>query len=284
MRGKKYRGGFHDFTIVKGGLEVYPRLIASEHHQPFNREKVASGVKTLDTLLGGGLDRGTSTLIMGPAGSGKSTVAVQYVAAAAARGDCAALFIFDESRATLLARSKAMGCDLEPHIKANKVSVQQIDPAELCPGEFVQGVRNQVEQKDCRIVVIDSLNGYLNAMPEERFMIVQLHELLTYLGQQGVTTMLVVAQHGMVSSSMQSPVDATYLADGVILTRYFELNGRVRKAISVVKKRSGQHEESIRELKMGPQGITLGEPLENLRGVLTGVPEICEPAIMGRDV
>jgi len=283
MRGKKFRGGYHDFTIVKGGLDVFPRLVAADHHQEFKREKVASGLRALDMLLGGGLDRGTSTLIMGPAGSGKSTVALQYIAAGASRGDCAAIFAFDESRGTLLARSAAMGCDLEPHIKSGKIFVQQIDPAEMSPGEFVQTVRRQVEQNNCRIIVIDSLNGYLNSMPEERFMIIQLHELLTYLGQRGVTTLLVVAQHGMISSNMQSPVDATYLADGVILTRYFELHGHIKKAISVVKKRSGAHEETIRELRMGPQGISVGEPLEGLQGVLTGVPEVYGEDSLRRD-
>lgn len=272
MRGRSYRGGYHDFRIVKGGLEVFPRLVASEHHATFPREQVASGLKALDDLLGGGLDRGTSTLLMGPAGSGKSSVAIQYAVAAAERGEKAALFTFDESLGTLLTRTTALGMDLEGHIRSGLIMVQQVDPAEMPPGEFVQRVRHQVEQEGRRLMIIDSLNGYINAMPEERFLTIQLHELLTYLGQQGVTTLLVVAQHGLVGSAMQSPVDVSYLADSVILMRYFELHGRVKKAISVVKKRSGPHEEAIRELRIEPGGIRVGSPLANLRGVLTGVP------------
>ena len=281
LRGKRYKGGYHDFNIVKGGLEVFPRLVASDHHQAFRRDQVQSGVKPLDDLLGGGLDRGTSTLILGPAGSGKSSVAVQYAVAAASRGECTAMFAFDESSGTLMARTAALGMDLKSQIDAGRITIQQIDPAEMSPGEFVHAVRRQVEECDCRLVVIDSLNGYLNAMPEERFLVIQLHELLTYLGQKGVTTLIVAAQHGLVGSAMQSPVDVTYLADSVVLTRYFELNGRVRKAISVVKKRSGAHEETIRELRVGTSGIQVGRPLENLRGVLTGVPSYhreAEPA------
>ena len=272
LRGKAYKGGYHDFTIVRGGLEVFPRLVAADHHKAFTREQVHSGVGPLDEMLGGGLDRGTSTLILGPAGSGKSSVAIQYAVAAAARGERAAVFAFDESRATMLARSAALGMDLAPHIQSGRVTVQQVDPAEMSPGEFVQTVRRHVEDCDCRLVVIDSLNGYINAMPEERFLTIQLHELLTYLGQKGVTTILVVAQHGLMGSAMQSPVDVSYLADSVILTRYFELKGKVKKALSVVKKRSGAHEDAIRELRIGGGGLHVGKPLENRRGVLTGVP------------
>jgi circadian clock protein KaiC len=251
---------------------VFPRLVAADHQGGFTPERVRSGVSPLDELLGGGLDRGTSTLILGPAGSGKSSVAVQYAVAAAARGECAAIFTFDESIGTLVARTAALGVDLQSQIDAGRITVQQVDPAEMSPGEFVNAVRLHVEQRKCRIVVIDSLNGYINAMPEERFLTIQLHELLTYLGQKGVTTILVVAQHGLMGSAMQSPVDVSYLADSVILTRYFELKGRVKKAISVVKKRTGTHEETIRELRIGKGGIRVGEPLEHLRGVLTGVP------------
>jgi circadian clock protein KaiC len=272
LRGKVYKGGYHDFTIVRGGLRVFPRLVAAHHRQESDRQRVESGVKALDELLGGGLDRGTSTLIMGPAGSAKSSVAVQYAVAAAQRGERAAIFAFDESRQTLLVRSAALGIDLRTQIDEGRVVVQQVDPAEMSPGEFVQTVRQEVEESECRVVVIDSLNGYMNSMPEERFLTIQLHELLMYLGQKGVTTILVVAQHGLVGNTMQSPVDVSYLADSVILTRYYELNGRVRKAISVVKKRSGPHEETIRELSMGKGGIIVGEPLEGLRGVLSGTP------------
>lgn len=278
MRGKTYRGGYHDFSIIRGGLDVFPRLVAAEHRSKFGAEKVKSGIAALDALLGGGLDRGTSTLIMGPAGSGKSTVATQYAAAAAARGECVSIFTFDESRDTLLTRSEALGTRLAAQIDAGVVEVQQVDPAELSPGEFVAEVRRQVERRHCRLVVIDSLNGYLNSMPEERFLTIQLHELLTYLGQQGVTTIMVVAQHGLVGSNMQTPVDVSYLADCVVLTRYYELEGRVKKAISVVKKRSGEHEETIREMRMGKGGLKLSEPLQNLRGVLTGVPVVMKNA------
>ncbi len=274
MRGKSYRGGYHDFSIIRGGLDVFPRLVAAEHHRAFDQTMATSNVAPLDALLGGGLDRGTSTLLMGPAGSGKSTVATQFIHAAAERGECVAVFAFDESIATLLKRSAGLGLDLKKHIDSGKILVQQVDPAELSPGEFVQTIRRHVEERQCRIVVIDSLNGYLNSMPEERYLVIQLHELLTYLGQQGVTTILVVAQHGMVGGGMQTPVDVSYLADCVVLTRYFELDGKVKKAISVVKKRSGAHEESIRELRISAGGIVLSEPLENLLGVMTGVPTV----------
>ena len=285
LRGKAYKGGYHDFTIVKGGLDVFPRLVAADHHEPFKREQVHSGVGPLDELLGGGLDRGTSTLILGPAGSGKSSVAIQYAVAAAARGERAALFAFDESAGTLLTRTAALGIDLQSQIDAGRIIVQQVDPAELAPGQFIHLVRRQVEEHRCQIVVIDSLNGYINAMPEERFLVIQLHELLTYLGQRGVTTILVVAQHGLMGTGMHSPVDVSYLADSVILTRYFELQGRVKKAISVVKKRSGAHEETIRELRIGKGGIQVGRPLENLRGVLTGVPTFdADPEAGGQGV
>ncbi len=276
MRGMRFRGGYHDFIIRRGGLLVFPRLVAAEHHQPFPREVAPSGVAALDALLGGGLDRGTSALLMGPAGSGKSSIAIQYVVAAAARGERAAVFAFDESVGTLLARSAGLGMDLQAHVDAGRVRVQQVDPAELSPGEFAHAVRNAVEQDGAKVVVIDSLNGYLNAMPEERFLTIQLHELLTYLGQQGVVTLLVVAQHGVLGT-MQTPVDTSYLADAVILLRYFEAQGRIRRAISVVKKRTGAHEETLRELRMGPAGLVIGEPLQGFQGILTGTPTILWP-------
>ena len=272
FRGTDYRGGYHDFAIRAGGLCVFPRLVAIEHSEEFKRQPVASGVATLDALLGGGPDRGTSTLLIGPAGSGKSTIAVQYAVAAAERGDHAVVFAFDESQATLVARTEGLGIPLAQGTAAGNVRVHQIDPAELSPGEFASMVREAVEVDHARVVVIDSLNGYIHAMPEERFLTAQLHELLTYLGRQGVTTLLVVAQHGMMGVNMQTPVDTSYLADSVILFRYFEHQGRVKKAISVVKKRSGAHEESIREMYFDSHGVHLSEPLTQLRGVLTGVP------------
>jgi circadian clock protein KaiC len=273
FRGSSYRGGYHDFIIKRGGLEVFPRLIAAEHQTKFTREPIASGVAGLDSLLGGGPDRGTSTLLMGPAGSGKSTIAVQYAVAAALRGDHAVVFAFDESIGTLHARTKGLGIDFKTGLEKGAVKLEQIDPAELSPGEFVHRVRRAVDQDHAKVVVIDSLNGYLNAMPEERFLIAQLHELLSYLGAKGVTTIMVVAQHGLVGANMQTPVDTSYLADSVVLFRYFEAEGRVKKAISVVKKRSGRHEDNIRELEFGPEGISLSAPLTRFRGVLTGVPE-----------
>jgi circadian clock protein KaiC len=277
MRGKPFRGGYHDFCIRHGGLEVYPRLVAAEHHRPFAAGQLKSGLASLDALVGGGMDRGTSTLLMGPAGSGKSTIAVQYAVAAARRGERASLFVFDESLGTLQARAAGLGIDVKAQIDAGKILVQQVDPAELSPGEFAHEVRRSVEKSGASVVVIDSLNGYLNAMPEERFLTIQLHELLTYLGQLGVVTFLVVAQHGLLGSNMQSPVDASYLADTVILLRYFETAGRLRRAISVVKKRSGRHEDTLREFRLSATGLWVGEPLENLHGVLTGTPTV-QPA------
>ncbi len=272
FRGTSFRGGYHDFSIVYGGLTVFPRLVASEHEEPFDAGRIKSGVTALDTLLGGGPDRGTSTLLVGPAGSGKSTIAVQYAIAAAQRGDHAVIFAFDESMATLEARTSALGIKFVEGRKAGQVRVTQVDPAELSPGEFAFLVREAVEKDKARVIVIDSLNGYMNAMPGEGYLTAQLHELLTYLGRRGVTTLMVVAQHGMLGANMQSPVDTSYLADSVVLLRYFEYAGKVKKAISVVKKRSGAHEESIRELRFDANGIHLSEPLTKFRGILTGVP------------
>lgn len=272
FRGVKYRGGYHDFNIRTGGLVVYPRLVASEHRDEFSPRHIESGIAEVDDLLGGGIDRGTSTLIMGPAGAGKSLLATRYATAAAERGERAAVFIFDESRATLFARSHALQMKIGQYAASGHVMVQQIDPAEIPPGEFVHQVRDSVEKQNASVVVIDSLNGYMNAMPEERFLIIQMHELLTYLGQKGVATILVVAQHGLLGNSMITPVDVSYLADCVILLRYYEHAGEIRKAISVVKKRSGTHEKSIRPLTLDTDGMTVGPPLKEFHGILTGVP------------
>lgn len=272
LRGSSFRGGFHDFSIKQGGLEVYPRLLASEHSESFARSRIKSGVTALDTLLGGGPDRGTSTLLVGPAGSGKSTLAVQYAVAAAQRGDHSVIFGFDENATTLEARTEALGIQFKRGRKAGEIRLTQIDPAELSPGEFTSLVRDAVERDHAKVVIIDSLNGYMNAMPEEHFLTAQLHELLSYLGRQGVTTLLVLAQHGIVGSTMETPVDTSYLVDSVVLLRYFEYAGEVRKAISVVKKRSGAHEGTIRELFFDGKGVHLGEPLRNFRGILTGTP------------
>jgi circadian clock protein KaiC len=273
LRGVRFRGGFHDFSILTGGLAVFPRLVAAEHHTLHTIEQTSTGVKELDALLGGGLPRGSSTLIMGPAGTGKSSVAVQAAVAAAGRGERAAMYIFDERLDTLLARSDGIGIDLRGVMKRGMVSVRQVDPAEQAPGEFAAAVRDSVERDGARVVVIDTLNGYMNAMPEARFLTLQLHELLTYLGQRGVITIMVVAQHGMMGANMMTPVDTSYLADTVMLLRYFEYGGVIRQAISVIKKRSGTHERTLREFTIRRDGLHVGRPLEDFRGVLTGVPE-----------
>jgi len=272
LRGSRYRGGYHDFNIETSGIAVYPRLIAAEHRVEFTREAVTSGVREMDALLGGGLDRGTSTLILGPAGSGKSSIAAQFVAAAAERGEHAASFLFDEGRDTYLSRAAGLGKDMREQVEAGQLSVQQVDPAELSPGEFAHRVRSSVVHDGARIVVIDSLNGYLQSMPDERFLTVQMHELLTYLNQQGVVTILVMAQHGFMGSNMNSPVDVSYLADAVLMLRFFEAAGAVRRAISVVKKRTGFHENTIREMRLSSEGVTVGDPLSDFQGVLTGIP------------
>ena len=272
-RGSDFRGGYHDYTIRHGGLVVFPRLIAAEHRGKTSRERLKSALPELDQLLGGGIERGTSTVIQGAAGSGKSTLAALFAAAAAARGEHATLFIFEESPNTLFSRMAGLKVDLQKHVDAGRLSVQPIDPAELSPGEFAHRVRAAVEDKRASIVVIDSLNGYLNSMPDEKFLVVQLHELLAYLGQQGVASIVVAAHHGMIAAQMSAPVDISYLADTVMLLRYFEAEGEIRQALSVVKMRGGEHERTLRELKMKGGRIVVGEPLRDYSGVLTGVPQ-----------
>ena len=271
-RGTSFRGGFHDYLIIKGGLRVFPRLVAAEHRGRGSCNKLASEIRELDNLLGGGIEEGTSTLIVGAAGTGKSTIAAQFCVAAAGRGDKSVLFMFDESPNTLFTRCNGLGIDIEQHVKAGMIDLVQIDPAELSPGEFAHLIREAVEKSGVKIVVVDSLNGYLNAMPEDRFLVTQLHELLMFLSQQGVATLLIGAHHGVIGSQMQAPVDATYLADAVLLLRYFEAKGEVRQAISMVKKRGGLHERTIREFAMRNGTIRVGEVLREFRGVLTGVP------------
>jgi circadian clock protein KaiC len=282
LRGRRFLSGHHDFTIQTGGAHVFPRLVPAAHVAPFMREQLSSGLTALDALLGGGLDHGTSTLILGPAGTGKSSVAVQYAAAAAHRGEHAALFVFDERIATVLERSRALGTALTPLVEAGKLTIQQIDPAEMSAGEFAHQVHHIIETTRCRLVVIDSLNGYLQAMASEKQLSVQLHELLSYLGNLGVATVMVMAQHGL-TGTMHSPIDVSYLADAVILTRYFESAGRIRKAISVLKKRSGAHEDTIRELSLDSRGLRIGDALSQFTGVLTGVPRFIGPAALLAD-
>lgn len=271
LRGVKFRDGSHDYVIDRGGLKVFPRLIASHHHREFKQEAISSGLPEFDALLGGGIDRGTSNLFIGPAGTGKSTLAMQVAWAAAGRGEKVVIFSFDENLRTLQTRLSAIGLSIDEHLASGRIMVQQVDPAELPPGQFSNIVKESVVNDGARMVLIDSLNGYLNAMPDERFLSLQLHELLTFLSQLGVVSILTVAQHGLVGT-MHSPVDVTYLADTVVVLRYFESEGCVKKAIAVVKKRSGLHEDAIREFKIDHGGLRVGQPLTEFRGILTGTP------------
>jgi len=270
-RGQAFRGGFHDFTVRTGGLQVFPRLVAAEHRAAFERRPMTSDVPELDALLGGGIEQGSSTLILGPAGTGKSTFTFQFITAGVRRGEKAALFVFDEELGLLFHRTKSMGFDLAALQASGKLHVEQVDAAEMSPGEFAHRVRQCVGENDVKTVVVDSLNGYQSAMPEENSLVLHMHELLLYLNRQGVTTFLTVAQHGLVGD-MRTTVDVTYLADTVILLRYFEAIGSVRRAVSVIKKRTGGHEYSIREFRIGPEGLQLGGPLVDFQGVLSGLP------------
>ena len=270
-RGQKYREGYHDFTITAGGVNVFPRLVAAEHHIRFTRTQHSTGIANFDVLLGGGVDSGTSTLVLGPAGTGKSLIAMTFVMAAIARGEKAALFIFDEELGLLFDRMKGLGIDLEAARERGDLMIEQIDVAEVSPGEFAHRVIVTLDAQQIQTVVIDSLNGYQAAMPEENSLILHMHELLQCLNRQGATTFMTVAQHGLIGD-MRAPIDVTYLADTVILLRYFEASGKVRRAISVIKKRSGWHETSIREYRISKGGLALGEPLEGFNGVLLGEP------------
>ena len=279
LRGSSFKQGYHDYAIRKGGVIVFPRLIASEHRSELPISAVPSGIPELDALTGGGLDRGTSTLIMGPAGCGKTTITMRWVLSAADKGEACRVFMFEEGRHTLIARAASLGMDLRPHIKSGRITLDQVDPAEMSPGEFVKRVRTCVEEDKASVIVIDSLNGYLQSMPGEQFLASHLHELLAYLNNRGVLTMVVLAQAGTLGSHVRSPVDVSYLADNILLLRYFEVHGRVCQAISTIKKRSGGHERTIRELALGPDGIRVGKPLTDFQGVLTGVPTVRSQAI-----
>ncbi len=269
MRGIAFRGGFHDFTIEKGGLVVYPRLVASDHRKEFGSELTSSGDAGIDRLLGGGLERGTNVLFVGAAGIGKTSLALTFALAAVKRGENAAFFTFDEGRATLEARAHLLGLPRQPALDGGTMRFRQVDPAEMSPGAFAASVRHSVEVDKARVVVIDSLNGYLNAMPDERFLLLQMHELLSYLGQQGVVTILILAQHALVEPSAPR-LDISYLCDSLLLMRYFEVDGTLHRAVSVVKKRGGGHEQTIRELRLGVHRLTVGQPLTNFNGILSG--------------
>jgi circadian clock protein KaiC len=270
-RGQRYRGGYHDFTITTGGITVFPRLIAAEHKTKFERKQLSTGIKEFDQLLGGGIETGSSTLVLGPSGTGKSLIVLSFVMAAIARGEKAAVFVFDEELRLLFDRMKSIGIDLEQARDRGDIVLETVDAAELSPGEFAHRVRRTVHAQQIKTVVIDSLNGYQAAMPEENSLILHMHELLQYLNRQGATTFMTVAQHGLVGD-MRSPVDVTYLADSVILLRYFEADGKVRRAISIIKKRAGFHENTIREFTISHAGLAMGEPLTGFQGVLRGVP------------
>ena len=274
LRGMEFREGSHDYVIKRGGLAVFPRLVAAEHHRPFEKTTESSGNRELDALVGGGgLHSGTSNLLIGPAGSGKSTIAMMFAQAAAARGHRVGYYAFDESVHILRDRAQEMEIDFDAHIAAGRIELAQIDPAQIPPGKLADDIVRSVAREGTRMIILDSLNGYVNAMPSEDYLYLHLHELLTYLNQQGVLTLMILAQHGLVGP-MGAPVDVSYLADTVILTRFFEARGAVKKAISVIKKRSGPHETTLRELTMTKRGVELGKPLVDFEGVLTGVPRM----------
>ncbi len=270
MRGVKYRGGFHDFVIETGGVQVFPRLIAAEHHSSFTEELLSTGLDRLDRMLGGGIAAGTNALFSGPSGVGKTSTAVRCGLSAIERGEKAAYFLFDEGRATMLARARAMGMDLQPHLDSGALRVSQIDPAELSPGEFASWVRAAVERDGVKFIVIDSLNAFLQAMPGEKYLLLQMHEMLSYLNQQGVITILILGQHGIIGD-VRADVDLSYLSDAILMFRYFEAKGEMLKAVSVAKSRTTAHESTIREFRLGRNGVIIGEPLKDFEGVMSGL-------------
>jgi circadian clock protein KaiC len=272
MRGMAFHGGRHDLVLATGGIQVFPRLGPAGDTRATLGAVVSTGVARLDTLLGGGLDRGTATLLVGAAGTGKSSVTMQCAVAALHRGDTVAVYLFDERPPTWFARADQLGFPLRQAVTHGTLLVEQIDPAELSPGQFAHAVQHAVIQRGVRLVIIDSLTGYAHAMPDAHFVTLHMHELLTWLGQHGATTLLVLDQHGLLEGPMLPPLDLSYLADTVLLFRYFEYRGIVRRAVSVIKRRSGPHAHTIHEITLGPHGIDVGEPLTQLRGVLTGLP------------
>lgn len=272
LRGVAFKGGTHDYSIIKGGITIFPRLVASDSHANFQRETFSSEVPALDSLIGGGFHRGTSNLLLGPAGTGKSTIAMKFAIEAAKKGKKVAIYNFEESSFNILVRAQELGLELEKYIASGNITLRKIDPAELTPGQFNALLRNSANEFHADMVVIDSLNGYIHAMPEQKFLMLQLHELLAFLSSRGVVTVMILAQSGIMGQ-MQTPLDLTYLADTVIITRYFEAFGSIKKAISVIKKRTGTHEETMRELKIGPGGVIVGPVLKEFSGIFTGVPK-----------
>lgn len=272
LRGVEFRGGTHDYLIKRGGIIIFPRLVSAEHTEEFSRKTFSSDVPELDALMGGGLDSGTSNLILGPAGTGKSTIALRFALAAAERGEKVAIYSFEEGTNTLMARAQSLKMDLKKYVSSGRITLRKIDPAELTPGQFAALLRSTSAEDKASMVIIDSLNGYIHAMPEQQFLMLQLHELLSYLSNQGVVSILILAQAGIMGS-MQSPLDLTYLADSVIITRFFEASGAVKKAISVIKKRSGPHEDTLRELKIGEGGVIVGPVLSEFSGIFSGIPK-----------
>jgi circadian clock protein KaiC len=272
LRATRFREGFHDYTIQTGGIEVYPRLIAAEYREQVPSQPISSGLPELDSLTGGGLCRGSSTLLTGPAGTGKSTISMGYAVASARRGEPALFYTFDETRNSAIERASNLGNDPRPYIQSGLLEIKQVDPAELSPGEFTHDIRRAVDDRKVRLIVIDSLNGLLNAMPGEDYLAIQMHELVMFLNQRGIVTLLVLSQSGILGAAMHSPVDLSYLADNMLLFRYFEAAGKVRKAISVVKNRTTAHEDTIRELRLRNGGIEVGEPLTDFQGVMSGIP------------
>ncbi len=270
LRGVNFVGGYHDAVIVPGGIQVFPRLVAADHQEGFPTGTIGSGVVELDALVGGGIDRGTSCLVLGPAGTGKSSIALQFALESARRGEKVCVYLFEENLHTLKSRARSVGMPVDRFIKNGILCVHEIDPGQLAPGQFVHRVRSAVED-GARMVLLDSLNGYLKAMPTTQFIEIQMHELFAYLAHRGIVTIVTLAQHGMLGR-VDTPVDLTYLADTVILLRYFEESGRVRKAVSVIKKRVGAHEDTIREFQLSSRGLRVGEPLAEFEGVLTGIP------------
>jgi len=278
LRGVDFDGGYHDFVIERGGLRVFPRLVAAETRTRREYGTASSGVAGIDRLFGGGLERGSSTLIVGPAGSGKSALATQFAVAAAERGERATLYMFDEGIETFVRRARGLNADVDGYLADGRVTLTQVDPAELSPGEFADRIRTAVNRDNVSMVVIDSLNGYMSSMPHERFLMAQLHELFMFMRQRGTLAISIVAQHGLIGN-MQAPIDLSYLADNVVLTRFYEAEAEVRRAISMIKKRSGPHLRTIHELRMSPEGVGIGDQLTHLHGVLTGVPSGRQPIV-----